>query len=488
MKLEFLKLSSDERRLYIEQAAIQRNVSPVIMEKDFFVCWLLSILFQSEFCDRLVFKGGTSLSKVFGVIDRFSEDIDLSLSPTFLGLSETATNRSQADKWTKRAEAACEIAVQTQIMPMLEQSTLDVLEKKEQARFEFLKDPHSNSPVLLFHYPSSLPTGFGYIKRSVKLEFGSLTDQQPTGRHTIRPWIAEVFPTAFPDWQCEVTALEIERSFWEKATILHAEYHRPLDKPMRDRFSRHYADTATLASHPKAVNAMGQGDLRDRVVLWKNLFFPNSFANYLQAKPGTFRLVPKDERLPELRRDYQLMRDMYLTEPVSFDDILNTLSNLEQRINLISLEKIEDSSVIDSQSEIKLVKIESPQSNVAPLPSLGESLVQKRGNELVQSVTKILDTGANVNDTSFNGHRALQLLIKARLEPRKKLELVERIIALGADIHTADKSGLTPYQVAISERNKSISDLLRSKGVRPMSPPGTGYAQHYNMYHEIPPP
>ena len=82
MKLGFLKLSPDERRLYIEQAAIQRNVSAVILEKDFWVCWLLGILFRSEFAGSLVFKGGTSLSKVFGVIERFSEDIDLSLSPS----------------------------------------------------------------------------------------------------------------------------------------------------------------------------------------------------------------------------------------------------------------------------------------------------------------------------------------------------------------------------------------------------------------------
>ncbi len=449
MELDFLKLPPDERRLYIEQAAIQRNISPVIIEKDFFVCWLLSMLFESKFAGSLVFKGGTSLSKIFGAINRFSEDIDLSLSPTFLGLPERAANRSQADKWWEKAEKACEIAVQTQIMPMLEGSTLGVLGNHEEARFEFLKDPQTKSPLILFHYPSSLSTGFAYIKRSVKLEFGSLTDQQPTGRYPIRPWIAEVFPATFPDWQCEVTALEIERTFWEKATILHAEYHRPLDKPMRDRFSRHYADTAALANHSEAIKAIDHHDLRDRVVSWKNLFFRDSSANYTQAKPGTFRLVPRAERLPELRGDYLLMRDMYLYEPVNFDDILRILTNLEQRINLIE-----------------------------PLPTLGEVLIKRKGDELVQAVTKILNAGANVNDASWNGHRPLQLLIKALLEPRKKLELVKHMVDLGADIHSADKSGLTPYQVAISEKNKSVSDFLRSKGARPMSPPGTGYAKH----------
>ncbi|MCF7852374.1 MAG: nucleotidyl transferase AbiEii/AbiGii toxin family protein [Simkaniaceae bacterium] len=343
MKFDFLKLPSDERRLYIEQAAIKKNISPVIMEKDFFVCWLLSILFESEFAHNLVFKGGTSLSKIFGAINRFSEDIDLSLSPSFLGLPESATNRSQADKWWKKAEGVSEIAVQTQIMSMLEASTLGVLGENEQIIFEFLKDPQTKSPVILLHYPSSLPTGFSYIKRSVKLEFGSLTDQKPTGRHIIRPWIAEVFPTAFPDWQCEVIALEIERTFWEKATILHAEYHRPLNKPMRDRFSRHYADTAALANHPEVSKVIDCRNLRDRVVSWKNLFFRDSWANYTEAKTGTFHLVPRAERLPDLRRDYQLMRDMYITEPANFDDILRTLSELEHRINfttpLLSLEE-----------------------------------------------------------------------------------------------------------------------------------------------------
>lgn len=467
MKLDFLKLSSDERRLYIEQAAIQRNVSPIIMEKDFWVCWLLSILFQSEFADSLVFKGGTSLSKVFGAINRFSEDIDLSLSPTFLGLPEAVTTRNQADKWRQKAEAACEVVVPTQIMPALEASVLEVLGENELGRIEYLKDLNTNSPTLLFHYPSSQPTGFDYIKRSVKLEFGSLTDQLPIGHHTIRPWIAEVFPTAFPDWRCEVIALEIQRSFWEKATILHAEYHRPLDKPMPERFSRHYADTALLAKHPDVTNALNENDLRDRVVLWKKQF-SSSWANYDLAKPGTFRLVPKAERLPALRRDYQMMSDMYLSKPVSFDDLLTSLSHLEHLIN----------NPVCTEN--------SPQGIITPLPSLGVALTKKRGDELVLSVMEILAAGANVNDTSLNGHRPLQLLIRAPLDARKKLELVENFIDQGADIHSADNSGLTPYQTAIAEGNKSISDLLHSKGARRQSPPGTGYAQHYKMYHKIP--
>lgn len=333
MKLTFLELPADERRLYVEQAAVRRTISPVVLEKDFWVCWLLGVLFESEFAGSLVFKGGTSLSKVFGVIERFSEDIDLSLSPLFLKLPDAGTSRNQANKWMTKAEATCGDAVRTRIQPVMEGAVEGVLGKSERPWFEFLTEPHTNSPLLLFHYPTSQPAEFEYLKRSVKLEFGSLTDQQPTGRHPIRPWVAEVLPEAFPDWRCEVVALGVERSFWEKATILHTEYHRPTDKPTPDRFSRHYADTAALAKHPAAKSALDRHDIRNRVVEWKSQFFGSSWANYENAKPGTFRLVPPTERLPALRRDYHAMRDMYLSDPASFDEILSTLADLEARIN-----------------------------------------------------------------------------------------------------------------------------------------------------------
>ena len=333
MKIAFLELPPGERRLYLEQAALRRNVSPVVLEKDFWVCWLLGVLFGSEFAGAIVFKGGTSLSKVFGVIERFSEDIDLSLSPEFLGLPEAGTSRNQANKWMKNAEAACGTAVKEQIAPVLEAAATEVLGKRDGGWFEFLTDPGTNSPVLLFHYPTTQPPGFEYLKRSVKLEFGSLTDQQPVGRHPVTPWVAEVLPVAFPDWRCEVVALELERTFWEKATILHTEYHRPAEKATPDRFSRHYADTAALARHAVSLGALTRDDLRERVVAWKGQFFGSAWANYDLAKPGTFRLVPPDARTAALRRDYQAMKDMYLSEPASFDEVMATLGELEERIN-----------------------------------------------------------------------------------------------------------------------------------------------------------
>ena len=149
--------------------------------------------------------------------------------------------------------------------------------------------------------------------------------------------MAEVLPDAFPDWRCEVVALEVERTFWEKAAILHTEYHRPADKATPDRFSRHYADTAALANILPQVKRLTS--TTSATELWSGKPVFQDFVGELQhAKPGTFRLVPPPETLPALQRDYQAMRDMYLSEPVTFDEILMTLADLETRINKASSE------------------------------------------------------------------------------------------------------------------------------------------------------
>ena len=103
------------------------------------------------------------------------------------------------------------------------------------------------------------------------------------GKHTLLEQI--------PDWQCDVVALGLDRTFWEKATILHAEHHRPVGKPTPDRFSRHYADVAALARHPATERAITDLDTCERVVGWKRLFFGSAWASYETARPGSFRLL-----------------------------------------------------------------------------------------------------------------------------------------------------------------------------------------------------
>lgn len=340
VKLQFFKRPAEEQALIFRETAARRGLLPVMVEKDFWVSWTLAALFgNAELGRHLVFKGGTSLSKVFGVIDRFSEDIDLSVSPRFLGISEEsveqAESRSKRTERMEHLEAVCTERVREYFLPKLQRIANEALSNQPGAGswMEFQVDEMTHSPIVLFHYPTSEKTGFEYLRRFVKMEFGSLTDQQPVGTHAVRPWSAEVFPKQFEDFTCDVVALELERSFWEKATILHAEYYRDRAKPIRDRFSRHYSDMAALARSSIVAKALTRADIRQRVADWKSRFFPATWARYDLAKPGTFRLVPAHFRLTELNRDYEAMRDMFTTEPPSFESVMKTVLNLEDKIN-----------------------------------------------------------------------------------------------------------------------------------------------------------
>src|SRR5207245_365738 len=141
------------------------------------------------------------------------------------------------------------------------------------------------------------------------------TDQRPAKSHPVKSWLAEQLPNAFAQKECEVIALELERAFWEKATILHAEYHRDANTAMPPNYSRHYADVSAMAEKTELSRALADAELRQRVVDWKSKFFARSWARYDLARPGTFRLVPPKERVVELAGDYDQMREMFLEEP-----------------------------------------------------------------------------------------------------------------------------------------------------------------------------
>lgn len=340
MRITFLQQALDEQSLFHREAAARRSIAAGMVEKDFWVCWMLGVLFgHPQFGQNLVFKGGTSLSKVFGIIQRFSEDIDLSLAPSFVGISEEeverALSRNQRDKWMQRLEEACIDAVKFTLMPALEKTVADSLGKRPGGHswLEFSEDTDTNSPVVFFHYPSPSIRRSEYLRPAVKLEFGSLTDQKPVGSHSVRPWVAEEFPDAFQDWNCKVISLDSKRTFWEKATILHAEYHRSAEDAVPDRFSRHYADIAALSRHPSIMAALDDAVLRERVADWKGRFFARSWARYDLARPGTFRLVPPKARHSPLKSDYLAMRDMFIHPPPSFEEVLSALNFLETKIN-----------------------------------------------------------------------------------------------------------------------------------------------------------
>jgi predicted nucleotidyltransferase component of viral defense system len=306
-------------------------MNPAIVEKDFWVCWILKLLFEeAALKNQMVFKGGTSLSKVFGLIDRFSEDIDLVLDWRLLGYEQEGANDPYNATQSKTQQSRSNQEMNAKAVAYIRDTLLSQLNdlfapiSGVVARIDE-DDPHT---VNVF-YPAAFAEE--YIRPAVRLEIGPLASWIPSSSHPIKAYAAEVFPEAFSNPDFEVVAIDAERTFWEKATILHQEAHRPGAIPAR--YSRHYYDLYKLSESPIRKTALDNLTLLKSVVEFKERFYYSSWARYDLAVPGSFRLSPPDSQLPALERDYRAMQDMFFREPPTFETILVGLLALEREIN-----------------------------------------------------------------------------------------------------------------------------------------------------------
>jgi len=332
-----LKLTPTQQAEVYQAAAQKLGIGEVIIEKDFWVCWTLQQLFSlPDIKDHLIFKGGTSLSKVWGVITRFSEDIDVSLGRDWLGFGgerdpEKAPSKGKRKDRIKELADACAEKIKSEILPALRRHATEALGEEDWN----IEIDDEEPQTLRFRYPSAVKRREteGYIRREVKIEFGARSDAWPAEEKAIVPYVAEAFPETITDTGVAVHVLSIQRTFWEKATILHAEFHRKEGEQAPGRFSRHYTDLAALADHSTAEEALKDAALRERVVEHKTIFFASGWANYDTAKPGTFRLVPPENRLAALEADYLAMSEMFFKTPRPWAEIIERLRVLENSIN-----------------------------------------------------------------------------------------------------------------------------------------------------------
>jgi hypothetical protein len=334
---------ADRADLFVA-AARQRGLTVEIIEKDFWVCWTLKRVFTLPNPPAgLLFKGGTSLSKVFGVIERFSEDVDLSFDRAGLGFGgESDPLNALTGKKRKHGLEAltetCQRVIRERLLPELVAAFTDALGGPPSAAWGLeLAEDDPDAQTLLFRYPAgsrSRPADApAYIRPVVRLEIGARSDHWPAVEATVASYAAAEFPGAFKEAGCKVRVLAAERTFWEKATVLHMWHHAPADKKFRDRQSRHYYDVVRLYQHELGKAALKDTELLLNVARHKEVFFPAAWARYADAKPGTLRLVPPEARLPELEQDYRKMREMIFGEPPAFEHLLEVLRQIERGIN-----------------------------------------------------------------------------------------------------------------------------------------------------------
>lgn len=289
--------------------------------------------------ERLLFKGGTSLSKVYRLIERFSEDIDLSIDRMmFIENPELNPEKTPSKKERRRRIKKLSLAgtdfVQNNLLPKLTES-FELILGSSGGNWSLRID--HDGRTILFTYPASLDSvGYeelSYLRPAVKLEFGVRSDFWPSNTGTIRPYAADYFPDFFNETDTNVNALSPGRTFWEKVTELHGQFHRPPEKPQPTNLSRHYYDVAMIADSNAGSKASQDVHLLARVVEHKKTYFPAPWKRYETAAPGTLQIAPRPHQIDALQQDYRSMQEMIFRTPPSFTSIVEKLSELEKSIN-----------------------------------------------------------------------------------------------------------------------------------------------------------
>ena len=319
--------SQQDRSDLFAETARAMSTTPAIAEKDFWVVWVLSRVFANvELARILKFKGGTSLSKVFGLIGRFSEDIDLILDWREVTQEDPLAERTKTKQSTfnEATKEQAQAYIQSKLLPLVQQCVGDLCTCSIDT---------NNLYAINIRYPAAFRDA--YLRPEILLEIGPLASWLPSDNFVIQPYAATHFAQVFEQPNCTVPTILAERTFWEKATILHQEVHRSADKAMPIRYSRHYYDLARLALSDIKNKALADLKTLEDVVTFKQKFYPSTWSNYGSAKPPTLKLTPPEFRLTELNRDYQAMQSMFFDQRLSFSEVMQILSALESEINAL---------------------------------------------------------------------------------------------------------------------------------------------------------
>ena len=318
-------LPAKQRKELFSLTATKMGIQPAAAEKDFWIVWTLQQLFKvPDIAKHLCFKGGTSLSKAYSLIERFSEDIDLILDWRNLSEQDPQADRSktQQSKLNTSINEAAQRYIRETLLPQVQQTlspechvTLDE------------NDPHT----LNIRYPAEFAAG--YLRPVVRLEIGPLAAMLPRESRVIQSYAAGYFPQAFTEPTVSVPTILAERTFWEKLTILHAEAHRPSDKTLPPRYARHYYDVYRMANAPCATQALSDLTLLQEVVSFKQKFYPMSWANYQTATPQSLKLLPAKAHTKALKDDYLAMKEMIFGDMPSFEEVITALEDLQTRIH-----------------------------------------------------------------------------------------------------------------------------------------------------------
>ncbi|HET9057378.1 MAG TPA: nucleotidyl transferase AbiEii/AbiGii toxin family protein [Chitinophagaceae bacterium] len=333
----WLKLTDEQRRLTVEQAVIRSGINAKAIEKDWWVTLTLKALFQSAYAGFLVFKGGTSLSKCWKLIERFSEDIDIALDPEAFGMSyEENPSKSYVEKLRRKGceftnnELKLEIEKQFALLGI---STEMIVIEAEPVPEKF---PDTDPQVLHVKY-NSLFDAIEYLADEVKIEVSVRSLKVPFAAKEVQSILYEVLPNkAYEEPPFLATAAEPRKTFLEKMFLLHEEFHRTdMSKIRSFRMSRHLYDLNRMINAGIDEDAIADTDLYATLVRHREWYIRISWLDYATLAPSTINFIPPDEVMELYSKDYEAMKgQMIYGETEEFYVLMQKL-----RIFLATLQK-----------------------------------------------------------------------------------------------------------------------------------------------------
>ncbi len=330
----FVNISTAEKKEVFQAVALSMGLRPDIIEKDFWVCFMLNHLFhECKYKDAFVFKGGTSLSKVYHVIERFSEDIDIILDWRKL-IPENddpwdERSKTKQDQYNKAVNTKAAEFYASELVPCLNLELDKVLGKGEWVTVD-----ENDEMVVNFYYPQLFEAE--YIRDKVRLEIGPLAEWLPSHVSDVQAFVTERYPDLFDRKATTIRTIDVERTFWEKLTILHKMAHFPEGKVFPRRYARHLYDVYCMANSPIKEQAFARKELLEQDVVFKQKFYYARSAHYESATLSRISLLPAEHIMDAVRSDYAAMKNMIYGKYPGFDDILSCLKHLEEEVHSIS--------------------------------------------------------------------------------------------------------------------------------------------------------
>jgi len=332
--INFLKRLDNKRIEAFNTIAQKLRIHSVSVEKDEWVTAVIRALFSLPYAEHLLFKGGTSLSKCWHIIERFSENVDIAINREFLGFSEKLSNNQIRNKLRKNSYLFIK---DTLSVDLAEQMKIQGINPDLfSVNVEFSEDS-TKDPVIVDIQYKSVIEGLTYINPVVKLEIGCRSMREPFEKVKIQSLIDETFPdTPFSDLPFEVNAVVPQRTFIEKLCLLQEEFAKPQELVRTDRMSRHLYDICKIVDADIVDKALVNKDLWSSIVEHRQKYVKMKNFDYELLKPQNISIISPDFIVSQWQQDYETMREtMIYGESLPFNKLIDKIKQLNERINHI---------------------------------------------------------------------------------------------------------------------------------------------------------